>query len=470
MTRSHLSTRAFLLGFFVSSVPASLGGCSSSSSPADGTDSGVSVDTGVVDSGTGDTGSAVDAAGDADVATDTAVAPFPAFPPNAPQILKGAGAVVAAPKIVTITFPGDVNAAAYEAFGDGLGDSAYWKTTGEYGVGKATSGAGNHVRLPDAMPATLDEEGGKREITDWLTALFSAPAKNGLPAHDPANRYVIYADPKASLTYVGEPFCGSNHHRWAIDSAVAIGGVDYRYLLVGQCDFGHGVLATTTANASSLIACSVTSPSPSAVAGAPDTVPSWFSFDDAHLADSIFHELDTNIGGVCELYSQSFLADDETGFKAGVQRLWSNASAAAGHDPCAPIPTAPYFDVVPLGTEAISPTIYGTKVDTKGFAVKIGDTKTFQIGFFSDAKTEPWTLTTTEKSLPPQLGYFPWTRPDNLEVTIDHPTGKNGDIANVTVKVKSYGLGSYGKLALLTFISTAGGVSHYRSVLFMPGT
>lgn len=451
--------------------------CGSSSSPSEAVDSGATPDVGPVDSG-----AATDSGrGDADGAADgDAYAPsvnpdvYPAFAPNAPQIQKQAGAVNAAPEIVTITFPGDPNAATYERFGDALGESDYWKKVAtEYGVGKTTSGAALHVRLPDPMPATLVEmPPDQAEISGWLTALFTDPAKNGLPAHDPANVYVIYADPKSSITDFGEELCAADHHLWALVNVKKIGEIEYPYILTGQCDFGHGIVDTTTANVSSLITSVVTTPPAWYDAtSTPSRPPAWDYFDDAHLADAIFHENETDVGDVCQFYPQAFIKTAEPAFAFGVLREWSNAGAAAGHDPCvpaAPAATKPYFDVVPLGTETITPTVEGTKLTTQGFALKIGETKTFQVGFFSDAKSDEWTLTTTEKSLPPLLGYFPWTRADNLQVTIDRKTGKNGDVATVTVKPLTFGLGAYGRLALLTFVSTMGGESHYRSVLFMP--
>lgn len=77
---------------------------------------------------------------------------YPAFPVDYPQMSKNQSAVLSAPVIVTVSWPGDTNASTWEAFGDGIGASSYWSaTTAQYGVGAATSGASNHVRMTQPL-------------------------------------------------------------------------------------------------------------------------------------------------------------------------------------------------------------------------------------------------------------------------------------------------------------------------------
>ncbi len=442
-------------------------GCGSVSSADPAPDSApvheVGVDVGA------DTGAPAEA-GDAAEVGDTAVAPYPAFAPNPPQVQKGAGSVAAATKIVTITFPGDPNAAKYESFGDGLGGSDYWKkVTGEYGVGTAMGGG--HVRLADPMSTPLADSESLHEVNAWLDTFFAAADKNGLPAYDAANLYVIYVDPKAALSYYGHPWCDANRNRWAYESVRSVGGVEYSYILVGQCDWGRGVLDTTTANVSELIAAAaINPPVPLDAKGARTKPDAWYGLDSDHYADAVFHVGRVGAGTLCQHYPEAFVKSAEPAFPYAVLRGWSNASAAAGHHPCVPDATVPYFDVVPLGTETVTVNDGVTSTTVKGFAVALGGTKTFQVGFFSDAKTDPWTLTTTEKDQLDLLGYSTWPPTNNLQVTIDRTTGKNGDVATVKVKVLSYGRPTTPTPALLTFISTLGGESHYRSVLFVPPT
>jgi hypothetical protein len=65
-----------------------------------------------------------------------------------------------------------------------------------------------------------------------------------------------------------------------------------------------------------------------------------------------------------------------------VQRSWSNAQAAAGHDPCVPAAarTNPYFNVAPASSAQI-------------LQVDVGKTVTFEADAFSDAPVADWYVT-----------------------------------------------------------------------------
>lgn len=56
---------------------------------------------------------------------------YPAFQPDAPQIVDNGAPTLSAMKVVTLTWDGDPFADALEAFGDGLGGSPYWKSISE---------------------------------------------------------------------------------------------------------------------------------------------------------------------------------------------------------------------------------------------------------------------------------------------------------------------------------------------------
>jgi hypothetical protein len=82
---------------------------------------------------------------------------YPAFQPNIGQIVNQGGTLLTSPKIVTVTWQSDPNASTFEAFGDKIGASSYWKTAvGQFGVGAATSGTANHVRIAKDLAATIE--------------------------------------------------------------------------------------------------------------------------------------------------------------------------------------------------------------------------------------------------------------------------------------------------------------------------
>jgi len=144
-----------------------------------------------------------------------------------------------------------------------------------------------------------------------------------------------------------------------------------------------------------------------------------------------------------------------------VQRMWSNASGAAGHNPCVPVPSGPYFNVTPLNltyvavalpasvTAAAQPQI----ITTRGVRILPGSTGTIELGFYSDGPTGAWTLSAMEDH---------FQSAQNLSVSIDKPMGQNGEKAYATVKVES--VGSFGA-ELLTFRSTLGGTRHDMPVV-----
>jgi hypothetical protein len=145
-----------------------------------------------------------------------------------------------------------------------------------------------------------------------------------------------------------------------------------------------------------------------------------------------------------------------------VQRLWSNASAAAGHDPCVPPETGAYFGVTPLGMEVMSvkvgsPSLPVSLVATKGYRISPGASRTFAVGLYSDAPTSPWTVAAVEGD-----GMNPATT-SALEISLDKTRGNNADTIDVTVKVKAAPVGATG--VLMTVTSTQNGNRHYTPIL-----
>ena len=367
---------------------------------------------------------------------------YPAFPPRAPQIVKQKGPVIASPKVVTITFAGDPNADAYEAFGDALGGSAYWaQVTSEYGVGPAT-GAG-HVRLTAPLPSRMTET----DLDAWVTAQLTDAVKNGYPALDPNGVYVYYSDRKVALSIFGYTMCGPD--RWGYGHYATVDGVEYQYAFIGQCERGHGVVDDSTETAAGQIASEATHPH-----GAGDLdgslIRGWIDFDPAHNAWRNFDEYDSDTAGACELFPDTLVKVDEPAFKATIVKQWSNAAAKAGHDPCVPAPKTPYFNAVHLSPEVLG------KAGSEGVIMNVGDTKTISFGLFSDAPTPAWNLAVKEGSL------LTLTAPKTFDATIDHATGRNGDTVQLTVTLhkKAFSGGSY-----LVLASSDGTTTNYVSVL-----
>ena len=178
----------------------------------------------------------------------------------------------------------------------------------------------------------------------------------------------------------------------------------------------------------------------------PQTSTGYVTLDQEHFAweqlMSIDGQFQDETGDMCEVYEDSFYEQIETtpAFDFFVQRQWSNKSAAAGHSPCVPAPSDPYFNValvdpgdVPIDLSALGGT---TKTSTLGVAATIGTTISFSVGFYSDAPMDPWTLLAVDGSEVATL-FGSTVKTHFSNISIDNPKGQNGEKAQVTLTVNS---------------------------------
>ncbi len=406
--RASSLDRHFVLGAGLSLLLAS-GGCSSPQgypeeavdAAADGHFDGAGggtdadADVGVTESGTPD--SMLDAATHDHGAPSTT---YPAFPPDQPTMQFGGGRVLTSAELVTVTYPGDAHVAAVETFADQLGASSYWKTTvSEYGVGPTKSTAADHVRMTTPPPSKMTQ----KELEDYIAKTASDP-KSGWPAATEQTLYVLYLPAGTSLTVEGDSadLCYLNHagYHWS----ALVGSIEVAYAVVLDC--GKSINPVQTV--SGLIAAAATSPLPTAgslgYAGAdPDHFVWTFMLADQDAADFCYRQTITDV-----------LA---TGFGDKLARLWSNASAKAGRDPCLPTPSGQaYFDVTPPGLDKV--VVLGHT--TKGIHLAVGETRIVELDIWSDAATKPLDLSVNDV-----LG--------DLDVSLDRASGQNGEKVYLTV-------------------------------------
>jgi hypothetical protein len=151
--------------------------------------------------------------------------------------------------------------------------------------------------------------------------------------------------------------------------------------------------------------------------------PAYTSVDPAHF------EWETVVGGgevgtMCALASSLYLKP--TGFAYTVQRIWSNASIKASHDPCLPEPPGEvYFNSEPLlsGTVPV-----GTR-NLLGVQIAAGASATIPLGLYSDGATGgPWTVSATDGS---QI----MGNAAELTFTFDKTQGQAGDTIQMTIHV-----------------------------------
>jgi hypothetical protein len=374
--------------------------------------------------------------------------PYPAVRPDIGEIVDQGGVVLTSPKIVTVTWTADPNEAALEGFGDKLGASAYWKlVAGEYGVGAATSGQNNHVRVSTSPPATI-------EVTDletWFSQQLQNPATSGWPAWDPQTSYVVYVPTATHLTSGGVDTCGLHA---SLHSEVTVGANAVTYVFIDErCHGSLSVLDGATSAASHEIIEDVTNPHPY-------TGKAYIGFDPAHLAWSLMDgEQDDEIGDSCENLADAVFTGPAD-LPYALQRMWSNASAAAGHSPCVPQSSEPYFNATPLGQDMLNVLVgvAQTPATALGYRVPVGSSKTFDVAYYSDAPTGLWYLTAVEGD------GITAVSPSHVKLSVEHGAGANGQQDAVTVMVDSAPTG--GNALLVTLVSSAHGhTTHYFPVL-----
>ncbi len=381
---------------------------------------------------------------------------YPAFKPDMPQLQDNGGDTLKTPVFVTVTWPGEPNADYYESFGDGLGATDYWTAvTGEYGIGPGASGATNHVRMKAALAASVSDA-DLDALVDLNASAGAGADASKWPAPTTNTVYILYLPTTSTLklTGVGDACSvgvGGYH------AATQTGHVSYA--IVPQCtNSGAQLKNYTTFSASHELA-------EAALDARPESSGfGWFGLDDAHASWTVFQQNQVENGDLCEAYRDSIFqttGDKSGNFKFYVQRQWSNKSVLAGHNPCVPA-TATYFNTTLLKPEPITvdlsgqPYMASAKTKATGVQIAVGETRTFQIGFFSDAAAPAWTIAASEGSP------FQQTKPTNLEITLDKTSGQNGEKANVTVKVNKLGAE---RSELVVITSSVGQVQHSLPIL-----
>jgi hypothetical protein len=311
-----------------------------------------------------------------------------------PQVVDQGGPILTAPQIVTVTFPGDSMESQLQSFGESLQSSAWWSTvTATYceGSGGKCIGQGTAKSVvfgsAPAASYTDSEGGGPSSLRQWLASSISSGALptpetgSAFEGNAPVSSsiYVLYFPATTTVMLDDLTSCldFDGYH-----GSVVVGSQEVPYAVVTECSGPNAgnmppitTLQNTTITASHEIIESTTDPSSQNIAY-------YLAFTDANLAWT-----DVQGGGeVADLCIDPFLLDqDETAEGAyTVQRIWSNAHAAAGLDPCNPIPSQEvYFNAAP---------------EQSYYVLDVGSSVTIPVTAFSSGKRSNWTMTAQDWS------------------------------------------------------------------------
>jgi hypothetical protein len=356
-----------------------------------------------------------DARGDAD---DAAAMPFPAPHEAAPQVTSYGGHVAASPIIVPIFFSNDDPSlvSMIEDFESKVGASGYWQaTTKEYGVGAATTAA--PVMLTETAAKTIDDTA----IRSWLSQKITS-ADPAFPAPTDDTIYVIHYPALTTVTMGTSQTCQGLLPAYHSDLTVPSHKI--AYAVVPRCAGYYGLVGIDAATAleSGELVAAATDPFPL-------DDPAFAKLDDAHRYWGPSLGGGSEVGDMCvKNYGSAGKVPD---FSYAVQRTWSNVAAAAGQEPCVPVPAGEvYFNAVPVLDDDV-PYPGSATVKMKGVTIAVGATKTIDVQLFSDAATPgPWFVDATDGS--ELLG-----GPSYLAMTLDHAKGLNGDTLKLTITVIS---------------------------------
>jgi hypothetical protein len=362
-------------------------------------------------------------AGASDAGTSTPeAAAYPATAPSLPVIESAGGTVLATPRIVPVFFPGETQAAMLTgAIGKYVASAEWRDATGPYGVGATV--AADPVASADALP-----DGATVDVGVWLASHLDGSD----PAWGPTDRatlassiYVLY--PAAGTTVfapgrdpsdpAAATLCGTRPWDlpgWHSQTTPAPGPAPaIAFALVGACaPAGVSLADAMTSTTTHELAEAATDP-------LLITSSAYSSLDEAH---AFWSELTggSEIGDLCE---QKLVTPADVGY--AVQRIWSNAAASAGHDPCVPAVAPAYFDVAADAPDSLFDPYANAEV--RGVAIPQGQSRTIDVHLLSDGPTDAWTVSAVDPNQA-QGGA------ELLKMTFDHDTGSNGDVLHLTIQ------------------------------------
>lgn len=377
---------------------------------------------------TPDAGPTNDAAPDSKPATDAGpTAPFPAVKPSLPEAVSGGGPVMASPTVVPVFFEPDAQRPQLEKFLKALSASAYWAAaTKEYGVGTLKVGPSVVVTTPPAATVT------DADMQAWLASQADG-THAGWPKADANTVFAVFYPASTSITIHGKTSCSvfDGYHR----AGQTADGSPLIYAPIARCSPSLDALTVSAAHE---IIEATTDPYYY-------TDPAYAFTDDDHFIWTI-----ATVGEVTDLCE---LEPDVNAKLVGgftVPRSWSNASASAGHDPCVPAPEGPWFGAQLATEKPVKLDTGVTSIGTRGVEVPVGKTRTVDVALWSTTPTKDIEVEAFDESR-----YF--GGPQQLDLSFDKATGRNGDILHLTIK--SLQAGAYGG-SMLFLKSTLGSESH----------
>lgn len=327
-----------------------------------------------------------------------------AVPQVGPPALLAQAEVLSAPHLVPVYFKNAPDQDQKTGFLNRLIHSQSWLALKEYGVGAATMGADVPLNV-DAADKVQDSE---------IQALLNAQIANGVIKADP-NTFLVLFYPASTTVTAGGASCVRFNAYHAHFKTPA--GLRVAYAVVPDCRRGLGDMTTAISHE---VLEGVVDPYQTGYRAVQGDFSWAAAFDSAEIGDMCEHNSDLTARENSDV----------------IARVWSNAAAKAGHNPCvpqrSPLQGDVYFNSVPQLDDTVQLVHGGGMGVAKGIVIAPGQSKAIRVRLFSDGPTYGhWNVHATwvkknsqDASDPPS---FEW----------DRSTGQNGDVLTLTIKAPS---------------------------------
>jgi hypothetical protein len=339
--------------------------------------------------------------------------PPPAAPvrPDVRQLTKLSGPVMTKPVVVPIFWGDDPDRERTEQLLASLPGSSYWQLLQEYGVGDIS------IAPSVTVAATSPASYSLNDVESTISA-FTA-------ANDGTQIYALMLPKTTTVTNTdGSPFCnaGLGYHMTGTQ-----GGSEFIYAVNAHCGGTFDGFAVTVTHE---LMEAATDPYPL-------TNPAWAGTDAGHIG------FRGEIGDLCD-FGGSLTGMGAPLFGTRVERVFSNAKAAKGGDPCAPDVNLPYFVASPVPSDdvTVSDFILGP-TPGRGVRVPVGKSKTIPLVLHADRTVPAWTVGATTIT----AGTFQPS--DAIKATVDKTHGAAGDVLTLTIE-RIASSGDTGDVVLVT--------------------
>lgn len=326
-------------------------------------------------------------------------AKYPAFAAAYPSLVSVGGPVLDAPRFQLVTYAGDSLASTAESFVKTLPSSEYWReTTAEYGIGAPEIAS---TIVLDNPPATMTDA----DVAKWVGDNASGDGKTV---------YVFILPGSVSFTLDGIAACGAEYGGYHGEAALADGKAA-SYIVIPRCATYLGFKGAdelTYALSHELVEVA-TDPFP-------DSKRAFGSVDPASFAFSVL--FGNEAGDLC-------VGNAARSGSFAVARAWSNLAAAAHRDPCVPALASPYIAAIPVLPDTAPHD--GAKLPV--LHLPVGSTKTIDLELVSDGPTEDFHIAVID------LGQVLEARTPALSFSLDHASGKNGDVVKLKITATTQG-------------------------------